>query len=100
MSRCERLQSCPFFNDQMAHMPVLADQIKKRYCFREWDSCARFRVFKALGPDALLPMIELVAIDSPPRAGMSDNAWTALRAAKVPSPEPDCLLTEERRAEA
>lgn len=39
--------------------------------------------FKALGPNALLPMIELVAIDAPPRGGMSDSAWTALRAGLI-----------------
>jgi hypothetical protein len=50
MGECECLANCPFYNDQMAHMPSLAGQIKKRYCLRDWDSCARFRVFKALGP--------------------------------------------------
>lgn len=39
--------------------------------------------FKALGPGALLPMLELVAIDAPPRGGMSDSAWTALRAGLI-----------------
>lgn len=39
--------------------------------------------FKALGKSALLPMIELVAIDAPARGGMSDSAWTALRAGLI-----------------
>ena len=47
---CECLAKCPFFNDQMANMPALAGQIKQRFCLGAWDSCARYVVFKALGP--------------------------------------------------
>jgi hypothetical protein len=50
MGECECLTKCPFFNDQMTHMLVPAGQLKTRYCLRDWDTCARFRVFKALGP--------------------------------------------------
>lgn len=34
---------------------------------------------KALGPDALYPMLEMLAIDGPPRGKLSDSAWTTLR---------------------
>ncbi len=34
---------------------------------------------KALGPDALYPMLEMLAVDAPPRGKMSDSAWTTLR---------------------
>ena len=50
MAECECLAKCPFFNDQMANMPSLAGQIKQRFCLNAWDSCARYLVFKALGP--------------------------------------------------
>ena len=45
--------------------------------------------FKALGPKALLPMIELVAMDAPPRGAMSDSAWTALRAGLIEASDRD-----------
>ncbi len=50
MAECECLAKCPFFNDQMAEMPVLAAQLKQRFCLGDWTSCARYVVFKALGP--------------------------------------------------
>jgi hypothetical protein len=50
MGQCECLTKCPFFNDQMMDMPVLAGQIKQRFCLGDWDACARYVVFKALGP--------------------------------------------------
>ncbi len=37
-------------------------------------------MFKALGPDALLPMLEMVALDAPPRGDLTESAWTGLRA--------------------
>ncbi len=36
--------------------------------------------FKSLGPQALLPMLELVAVQAPARGTLSDSAWSALRA--------------------
>lgn len=37
----------------------------------------------ALGPDGLLPMLEAIALDSPPAQQLSDDTWTAWRAALV-----------------
>jgi hypothetical protein len=34
---------------------------------------------RALGPDALYPMLEMLAVDGPTRGKMSDSAWTTLR---------------------
>lgn len=36
-------------------------------------------MLKRIGPDGLLPMLEHVAIDSPPRKGLTDTAWSAWR---------------------
>jgi hypothetical protein len=59
MADCECLAKCPFFNDKMANMPSMADIMKHRYCHDDWDTCARYRVFKALGrehvPSDLFP---------------------------------------------
>jgi hypothetical protein len=34
---------------------------------------------EALGPDAVIPMLEMLAVDGPPRGELSDTAWTTLR---------------------
>ena len=49
MADCECLDTCPFFNDNMAAMPTMADIVKSRYCHDEHAACARYRVFKAIG---------------------------------------------------
>jgi len=51
MSKCECLAGCLFFNDKMSNMPVMADQLKKKYCEGDNSGCARFKVFKAMGRD-------------------------------------------------
>ena len=53
MAKCDRLESCPFFNDRMASMPSLAGMYKNRYCLAEPDPCARLVVLKAKGVDAV-----------------------------------------------
>jgi len=49
MSDCELLGTCPFFNDQMADMPSMANIIKQRYCRGSNAQCARHMVFRTLG---------------------------------------------------
>ncbi|HOX43628.1 MAG TPA: hypothetical protein PK668_08520 [Myxococcota bacterium] len=51
MPDCERLATCPFFNDRMSKMPAMADLVKEHYCRQHFDQCARYRVMKALGPN-------------------------------------------------
>jgi hypothetical protein len=53
MANCERLESCPFFNDRMASMPSIASIYKKQYCLGEPARCARLIVLKAKGADAV-----------------------------------------------
>lgn len=50
---CECLPTCPFFNDQMAEMPSMAEIIKQRYCRSSNVHCARHMVFRALGRPAI-----------------------------------------------
>lgn len=40
-------------------------------------------MLKGLGPDALLPMLELLALDAEPQGALSASAWLALRAGLV-----------------
>jgi hypothetical protein len=49
MADCECLAGCPFFGDRMANMPAIAESFKRRYCRGDNASCARYKVFKALG---------------------------------------------------
>jgi len=46
---CECLAKCPFFNDQMADKPATAELMKKQYCLSNYENCARYIIFKALG---------------------------------------------------
>jgi hypothetical protein len=41
MSDCERLSTCPFFNDRMTAMPAIAQWLKLRYCRDQFWNCAR-----------------------------------------------------------
>lgn len=53
MSRCERIENCPFFNDQMANMPATSTLYKHRYCKEDHTRCARLHVLERVGPDAV-----------------------------------------------
>ncbi|WP_147164553.1 hypothetical protein [Pararhodospirillum oryzae] len=53
MTQCECIPGCAFFNDKMAGMPVMADQMKHRYCTGENDKCARHMVVAKLGRAAV-----------------------------------------------
>lgn len=53
MTECECLAACPFFNDKMERMPAMAEMYKKNYCKGDFERCARYMVFKALGKPAV-----------------------------------------------
>ncbi|SBV98663.1 conserved hypothetical protein [uncultured Alphaproteobacteria bacterium] len=59
MADCPCLPKCPFFLDRMADMPSMANKLKDKYCRDDFAHCARYMVFKALGPgrspDSLFP---------------------------------------------
>ena len=50
MPDCECLPRCPFFHDRMERMPTMATLMKKRFCTWDNSECARFYIFKRLGP--------------------------------------------------
>jgi hypothetical protein len=56
---CPKLSGCPFFSNKLTQMPATAELTKKHYCLGDYESCARFRVVKALSsaavPDDLYP---------------------------------------------
>lgn len=51
--KCECLEKCPFFNDHLNNMPSMANMLKEKYCLNDFESCARHRVFKSLGKEAV-----------------------------------------------
>ena len=59
MERCEMLDGCLFFNDQMKDMPTVTDMMKRMYCLWHYEQCARHRIATSLGrqkvPSDLFP---------------------------------------------
>ncbi|MBW1924988.1 MAG: hypothetical protein JRF59_11965 [Deltaproteobacteria bacterium] len=53
MARCEIVDSCAFFKDQMKGPLPMAELYKERYCKRDNAECARYLVYRALGPEAV-----------------------------------------------
>jgi len=51
MEYCERLSSCPFYNEKLKDLPAMAEGFKKMYCFNIKPNCARYILLKALGPE-------------------------------------------------
>jgi len=51
MARCELIDACIFFNDQMAGMPSTSAVYKKMFCEQDFASCGRYMIFKAMGRD-------------------------------------------------
>ncbi len=46
---CEILDCCRFFNDNMKNFPKTTEYIRKKLCFGDFESCDRFRIYKAAG---------------------------------------------------
>jgi hypothetical protein len=49
MGDCQLLKTCPFFNDKMANMPVMAGIYKRNFCQTDNSNCARYIIFSTLG---------------------------------------------------
>jgi hypothetical protein len=49
MAKCELIETCIFFNDQMANMPSTAAVYKANYCEKDFAACARHKIVQALG---------------------------------------------------
>jgi hypothetical protein len=55
MADCVCLPKCLFFNDKMARMPTTAEHMKQRFCLGDPTSCARYKIFLALGREQVPP---------------------------------------------
>jgi hypothetical protein len=61
ITRCEKLDACPFFGDKMACTQALAGIMKKRFCLTDYERGARYRVSKSglpMPPDLFPPQSE------------------------------------------
>ena len=47
--KCKELETCSFFNEVIKDMPATAEMMKRRFCFGDFESCARVMVFRASG---------------------------------------------------
>lgn len=51
MESCDCLQGCPFFNDKMPIDRGIGKIYKDRYCLKNFNDCARHKVFNVLGKE-------------------------------------------------
>ena len=51
MGSCEKIANCPFFNENMANMPAMAEAFRKDFCNVDFKECARYIVDTGLGSD-------------------------------------------------
>lgn len=52
-ARCPFRRVCAFFRNEMEFMPGTAGLYRHRYCRRGSAQCARFRLYQALGAEAV-----------------------------------------------
>lgn len=48
---CEKLEGCPFYNDQMSMEKGLGSLYKRKYCEGDKTLCARYKVSMTLGKE-------------------------------------------------
>ena len=53
MADCPNLTTCPFFVGKMENMPAVSGYLMKQFCHRDYDTCARYMVFKTLGKESV-----------------------------------------------
>jgi len=49
MAQCKLMANCPFFNDLMQGAEDMIERTKQSYCLDNYENCARYKVFSALG---------------------------------------------------
>ena len=47
MAECEKLEKCPFFNNQLQDMPAVSGLLKQMYCLGDKSQCARYEISAA-----------------------------------------------------
>ena len=75
MADCALSETCIFFNDKMSDMPSMSVIYKQRYCKGDWETCARYRVFQAVGRENV--PTDLYPNDAERVAGIVEGVQTA-----------------------
>lgn len=48
---CEKLATCPFYNNKIVIETGIDTILKKKYCEGNKEKCARYLIFQKLGPE-------------------------------------------------
>ena len=51
MAECVYLEKCVFFNTSIENMPAVSGFLKTRYCRDQFETCARYILRQAEGPE-------------------------------------------------
>ena len=51
MAECEKLATCPFYQGKLVVENDLAEVLKAKYCMKDKEKCARYKVFSEIGPE-------------------------------------------------
>jgi HEAT repeat protein len=66
--------------DQIAKAPTMAAEADE---LKRGPYASITRALAAVGPHAVMPIVEMLVVDGPPRGKMTDSAWTALRVSLI-----------------
>ena len=47
--KCELVECCQFFKDNMKNLPKSAEYIQNKLCYGDYASCNRYRIYKETG---------------------------------------------------
>ena len=47
--KCELVECCQFFKDNMKNLPKSAEYIQNKLCYGDYESCNRYRIYKETG---------------------------------------------------
>jgi hypothetical protein len=50
MAQCDWINECPFLYNKQILIEAMREIYKGKYCQADYPNCARFLIFKALGP--------------------------------------------------
>lgn len=46
---CDLTEVCQFFTDNMKDLPKSAELIRNKFCYGDYQSCSRFRIYQKYG---------------------------------------------------
>ncbi len=73
MAKCELIERCPFFSGKMVKTASAEKLFDSFYCRSDNSNCARYMVFKALGPGKVPPDLYPNQVERVPEIVDSDK---------------------------